>query len=171
MGRPFHPHAANHYTRVAPSLSLHRMIHTKLSCYQGNTKYVFGFAKTPDPSANLDSRHSIAASDDPITESRLANVVSFGSHVSSTCSGNTTISCPTFHAGYLRSSLSTIAAKAPSLRTPFTLHQKRSPRTPTLINTPAPTLGVLLLLSRTSNVHRRSRSAALVVGLDMLSFT
>ena len=38
---------------------------------------VLGFAVTPGPSVNINSRHSIAASDEPSTEKARANVTSY----------------------------------------------------------------------------------------------
>jgi hypothetical protein len=147
------------------------LLHThRVQLISGRTKHVLGFANTPDPFSNLNSRHIIAASDTPITESKLARLMSLGSNVSSTCLRCTTISSPHLQGDLIRS-LSTIATRAPSARTLFTLHQNRSPRIPTLINVPSSTLGCLLLGPRTSNACRCSRSTALNLESCMLSLS
>ena len=128
-----------------------------------NTNTVFGFSCALKPSATRISLHRTSASGtDREAASKPANVMSVGSHVSSTCSRCTTISSPGLHGNLIRS-LSTVTTNAPSQRTHFTLHQNRSPCVPTLMSVPAYTTGCLTLLLRTSKVCCRSLSAALAM--------
>ena len=132
-------------------------------CQQsGNMKNVSGFVLAPAPLLERNSCHDIAAADaDPNTETRFANVISFGSDASSTWLFCTTISSPHFQGDRINS-LFTVATRAPSPRTASTRHQKRSPRIPTFINTPTRTLGLFECLSHTSNMFERRISAALL---------